>query len=170
MKLFKHYKLATLLGLSLTWLPVLGQMQGEIKVSYINPEKYIDIMDSDSTKSRSIDSFKSTMEGFFKEAAQQHIKSGHQLKLDIINVDRAGDMRYDIAPDMRDMRILRDVVRVRIELSYTLLDENQNVIKQGNENLKEFYNLNSISQRKFNNEKLYYEKKLLGDWMMTLYK
>ncbi len=170
MKLFKHYKLATLLGLSLAWLPVLGQMQGEIKVSYINPEKYIDIMDSDSTKSRSIDSFKSAMEGFFQEAAQQHVKPGHQLKLDITNVDRAGDMRYDIAPDMRDMRILRDVVRVRIELSYTLLDENQNVIKQGSENLKEFYNLNSISQRKFNNEKLYYEKKLLSDWMTTLYK
>ncbi len=169
MLMFKKSSVLSVIALSFVGLPLVAQMQTEISVSYLNPEKYIDIMDSDSTKSRSIESFKAGMDEFFKISASQYLKPGHQLKLEITEVDRAGDMRYDVSPDMRDLRVLRDVVRVRIEVNYTLLDENQQVIKQGTENLKEFYNLNSISQRKFNSERLYYEKKLLEDWLKSLY-
>jgi hypothetical protein len=145
-----------------------AEMQNAISVEYKNPEQYIDIMESDSTKARSIESFKTTMDKFFKGEAVQYLKPGHRLTLEITDVDRAGDMRYDITPDMREMRILKDVVRVRIDINYTLFDENQKVLKQGSESLKDFYTLNSIAQRSFNNERLYFEKQLLKDWLAKL--
>jgi hypothetical protein len=159
-----------LLCFSLLNTSLRAEIQGSIQVEYQNPEKFIDIMDSGESKTRSIKFFQSTMNRFFNQVETKYLKPGHRLKLVITDVDRAGDIRYDITPDMRDMRILRDVVRVRIDFKYTLLDGSGAIIKQGTESLREFYTLNTIKQRSYQNERLYFEKQLMESWLTQLEK
>jgi len=140
-----------------------------VQVNLVEPERYTDIQDTNSSRKSSIEDFEKEMKSFFDSKSKAVLKSGHNLSVDILDVDRAGDLRYNYTATHEDMRILRDTVRVRVKLKYTISDSDKNVIKSGEEHLKEFYQVGSIDARKNQREKLYYEKKLISDWLDKLY-
>lgn len=140
-----------------------------VQVNLVDPEGFADIQDSNSSRKSSIEGFKKEISEFFDSKSKQVLKSGHTLSIDILDVDRAGDLRYNYTATHDDMRILRDTVRVRVKLKYTITDADKNVVKSGEEHLKEFYHIGSIDARKNQRKKLYYEKRLISDWLDKLY-
>jgi len=103
-----------------------------------------------------------TFKAFEKHFAKlaETLPEDHQLKIEVTDVDLAGDT--NVAGISR-VRIIKDLYIPRMEFSYQLLDSNSKVILTDEVKLKDM-SFMSKSQLKYRNKPLGYEKKMLDDW------
>jgi hypothetical protein len=150
-------KRTVVFGLTTLSLGVLASVaQAQAEVNFIKPENFSDIgrmsVDRENAMKQLADHFKAL-------AARE--LPGKQLKIDVTDVDLAGE----IEPRARDqIRILRTVTIPRMSFSYTL-SENGQVLKSGKADIKDMDYQNSLGNRYFDTEPLRYEKKMIDDWM-----
>jgi hypothetical protein len=153
--LFKRAVLAGLTTVSLGAIAAAAQAQAE--VNFIKPENFSDIgwvgVDRDNAMKQ--------LEDHFKALAARELP-GKQLKIDVTDVDLAGEVEPRVRSDR--LRILRSVTIPRMSFSYTL-SENGQVLKSGKADLKDMDYQNGVGNRYFDSEALRYEKKMIDDWM-----
>ncbi|WP_144394075.1 DUF3016 domain-containing protein [Pleionea sediminis] len=139
----------------------------EIKTDYLDPIKFDDIQSTERSRKQSVTLIQEELDGYLHDKGEQYLKSGHQLSIQFTDVDRAGRIEYSSTG--RGYRVLRDLVRVRIEFNYVLKDESGKVIREGKESLKKNERVNSIESRSRSRDTLYYETALLEKWLSDLY-
>ncbi|MGH8667219.1 MAG: DUF3016 domain-containing protein, partial [Burkholderiales bacterium] len=98
---------------------------------------------------------------YLTERAAPLLRAGQRLSIVITDVDRAG--AYEPwRRKLGDVRIVRNVYPVRIDLSFRLEDGNGVVLEQGERKLRDSYFLDRWHNP---NDPLRYEKALLDDWL-----
>jgi hypothetical protein len=107
--------------------------------------------------------FKAFEKHFAKLAAT--LPDDHQLKIEVTDVDLAGDTN---AAGINRIRIVKDLYIPRMEFSYQLLDSKSKVVLADEVKLKDM-SFMSNSQLKYRNKPLGYEKKMLDDWFKTTF-
>ena len=142
----------------------------EVNVTFKEPKKFTDFEYSNSSNARSVERLQKDFEKLFTEASKNYLKPGHRLSVEITDLDKAGRIDYHVSNTHEDVRILRDVERVRVDLTFTLTDENQQVIASGEQSLKEFVRADGIASRSAKNKSLYYEQKVIENWLKTIYR
>lgn len=142
-------------------------LKASVEVTYKDPVNFTDIQNSDRSRKQSAEMVTKELTHFLKMSEEKFIKKGHNLKIEFLDIDRAGEIRYGSMS--REIRILRDSVLIRLKFNYTLTDESGEVLRQGEENLKSFETVGSIDSRGRNNDALYFEKKELSKWLSKLY-
>ncbi|WP_431257895.1 DUF3016 domain-containing protein [Roseateles chitinivorans] len=152
------FKRAVLFGLtSMSLGAIAAAAQAQAEVNFIKPENFSDIgwggVDRDNAMKQ--------LEDHFKALAARELP-GKQLKIDITDVDLAGEIEPRVRMDR--IRILRSVTIPRMSFAYTL-SENGQVLKSGKADLKDMDYQNTGSNRYFDTESLRYEKKMIDDWM-----
>lgn len=160
MKASIHLKRAVLFGLttvSLGAIAAAAQAQAQAEVNFIKPESFSDIgwigVDRDNAMKQ--------LDDHFKALAARELP-GKQLKIDVTDVDLAGEVEPHVRSDR--LRILRSVTIPRMSFTYTL-SENGQVLKSGKADLKDMDYQNGVGNRYFDSEPLRYEKKMIDDWM-----
>ncbi|ANH67876.1 DUF3016 domain-containing protein [Mitsuaria sp. 7] len=152
---FKRAVLLSLTTVSLGAIAAAAQAQAE--VNFIKPESFSDIgwvgVDRDNAMKQ--------LEDHFKALAARELP-GKQLKIDVTDVDLAGEVEPHVRTDR--LRILRSVTIPRMSFTYTL-SENGQVLKSGKADLKDMDYQNGVGNRYFDSEPLRYEKKMIDDWM-----
>ncbi len=107
--------------------------------------------------------FKDLEKHFAKLAA--NLPEDHTLKIDVTDVDLAGDTN---AAGINRTRIIKQLYSPRMNFSYQLLDAKGGLVKSEDVVIRD---MNFMSGRlKYRNTSLPYEKKMLDDWFESTFK
>ncbi|RXK56008.1 DUF3016 domain-containing protein [Oleiharenicola lentus] len=104
-----------------------------------------------------------TLATHLKKSAERRLAPGQKLEVTFTDIDLAGDFVPTNA-NAHDVRVIRDIWIPRQKLTFRLLDEQGQVIKEGERRLTDlnFMNNPGLIGR---SEPLFYDKALLTDWI-----
>jgi hypothetical protein len=129
---------------------------GDVQVSYVKPAEFIDIGFGSMERERNMESLTQS----FKRLAKQ-LPDGQTLKLEVLDVDLAGEVHPG---SVRDIRIVRGGVDwPRIHLRYALLAGDK-TLQSGDNRLADMsylFSQPSFSQR---DGPLPYEQRMIDHW------
>ena len=147
---------AALAGLAL----VAGAQAATVKVSFIEPEKFIDAGDRPAERDQAL----AALEAYIVQLGTRMLPADLTLTIEVLDVDLAGRIQW--LRNGQDKRIIRGGTDwPRITMRYTLSRDGQ-VQASGTDKLEDLdYTLNLHSARA--NENLYFEKRLLEEWFAT---
>ena len=131
----------------------------DVKVSWINPEKYRDIHAGEENRKRFKENVFKVLEAHLLKLAEA-LPESQTLKIDVTDVDLAGSVHHG---GSRQIRLIKDIYFPRIKLSFQLLNADQSIAHSGEENLKDM-NFMMGTRLRYRNKSLGHEKKLLDDW------
>lgn len=150
------------------WLTMTARA-ADVTIEWLTPEKYRDIRsDAESQKSFQ-ERVITALTDHFENAAAATLPVDQTLYLTITDVDLAGDVDYFFFRSPQPVRVMRDIYFPSIEFNYVLKDADGNVLKSGEENIKDMGYLFSgtvhIKDSPFD-----YEKRMIDDWFKKNFK
>ena len=134
---------------------------GTVNVSFIEPERFIDARD----RSRDYSSALNQISDHLKYLASRFLPDGQQLKIEITDVDLAGDLVP--TPSMTDQyrRVVGESDFPRIDLRYSL-EVNGKQVRSGQESLRDMDYTHQVPSYS-SYDPMRYEKLLLEHWFKT---
>jgi len=140
-----------------------------VEIVWIEPEKYRDIRGGNEPQKSFQERVIKTLSGFFEAAAEELLPEDQTLYLTITDVDLTGDVEYFFLNFPNGIRVMRDVHFPSIEFAYELRDSAGNLLKSGDENIKDMgYRFAGV--RYINNPPFNYEKRMIDDWFRKTFK
>lgn len=98
-----------------------------------------------------------------KQSAARYVKADQKLAVTITDVDLAGDITPRGGAG-NDVRVVKDIYRPRITLTFKLTAADGSVVKEGDRTLVDSFFMNNIGVVG-RDEPLYYDKAMLTDWV-----
>jgi hypothetical protein len=143
-----------------------GSSAKNITVTFHDPERFTDCRsDFGSTTDNS---YLDSLSAHVKRMAGPHVPADQKLDVTFTDIDLAGDFRPDRMQAM-DVRIIKDIYRPRMALTFKLVGADGKVIKEGDRTLVDSYfmsNVNMIDR----DEPLFYDKEMLSNWIRDEFK
>ena len=134
---------------------------GTVQVSYVQPERFADIGRARSDRDETLNQ----LTRHFETLGARWLSDGQTLKVDVLDVDLAGELR-PFRHTGQDIRVLKGSVDwPRIKLRYTLESTGQPA-RSGERQLQDMAYLQRIGSYGIygGNGALNYEYRLLNDW------
>ena len=137
-----------------------GAQAAAVKVSFIEPEKFLDAGDRPADRDNAL----AALEAYMVQLGTRMLPADMTLAIEVLDVDLAGRIQW--LRNGQDKRLIRGGTDwPRITLRYTLSKDGQ-VQASGTDKIEDMnYTLQLSSAR--SNESLYFEKRLLEDWFST---
>jgi len=132
---------------------------GESEVIWENTDKYTDVRAGNEHRKNFRNGVFDKFEKHFATLSKK-LPDGQLLKINVTNVDLAGDVRFDT---MDRIRVIRDIYIPRMKFSYQLLNADKSVIDSAEVDLKDMTFMVSTPSR-YKNKSLGYEKHMLDEW------
>lgn len=131
-----------------------------VSVSFHESDKFTDARSSfgGETDKHYLD----TLAGHLKKSAEKRLAPGQKLEVTFTDIDLAGDFVPNAGA--HDVRVIRDIWIPRQKLTFRLLDETGQVLKEGERRLTDLNFMNNVGIIG-RDEPLYYDKALLADWV-----
>jgi hypothetical protein len=130
---------------------------GTVQVSFVQPERFADVRDAAFSRDANLDILKRHLEA----AAAPYVADGATLKIDVLDVDLAGEPSH--GPRTQDLRILRGRADwPRIQLRYSLEAPGQPA-RAREATVSDMAYLQHIGSS-MHGEALYYERRMLDEW------
>lgn len=148
--------LISLIVAAATFAPAPARAAGEVKLSFVAPEKFSDIGTGTVERERVLRS----LEDFLQSLGAKALPDGQTLELAITNIDLAGETRFTPRGDVRVLRGGTDWPR--IELRYTLR-AGATVLKSGEARLSDSAYLSGRRTPDLDTEHGH-EKRMLRSW------
>jgi hypothetical protein len=128
---------------------------GTVQVSFVNPDRFADVRDRNFTSAQNL----AALERVLIETAGSHVPDGSTLKIDVLDVDLAGEVRPGSRP--WDVRVLRGRADwPRITLRWALDGASP---KSGNAVVQDMAYLQRI-QPPMSDGALVYERRMLDEY------
>ena len=144
---------------------VSGASAGQIAINWVDSASYADATARDSLLEKDRLSVLRDLERFLVREAQQRLPEGYLLEVDVTELDLEGEFE-PWHSRLQDVRILRSVYPARVEFSYRLTDAEGEVVRTGEERLRNDLFLRPIGF--FTSDSYVYTKSLLRDWLRDL--
>lgn len=140
-----------------------AQAAGTVQVSFVNPDKFADVRDGAYRAEDHLANLKRHLE----EIGAQYTADGQTLKIEVLDVDLAGEVKHGARPN--DLRVLRGRADwPRVELRYTL-EAPGAVPRTGRATVADLAYLQRMPVP-YNTEPLPYERRMLEDWFRAEFK
>lgn len=137
-------------------------LSANIRIEYIQPEKFTDIGDSAISGDASRADDLEQLRRHLAQRAAARLAAGQRLAILITDIDRAGNFEpWHVR--LGTTRIIRDIYPPRINLRFELTDDTGAIIQAGERRLRDSAFLTST--RYYRSDPLRYEKALLDDWL-----
>jgi hypothetical protein len=135
-----------------------------VKVTFVHPERFNDDDFRYRFTPRERAAAVSELTGYIVRAAQSLLKPGASLRVEILDLQRAG-IYNPLHGNAANVRILKDTTPPRITLRYQLTGSGKP--QAGREMLTDMNYLMNPSGR-FSGDPFVYEKALLADWLRKI--
>jgi len=129
------------------------------EVKWTNPNDYRDIRSGEEHRKHFRERTFNVLEKHFVKLAEK-LPEGQVLKIDVSNVDLAGDVNFG---GIKQFRIIKEIYFPKINFSYQIVDMKDAEISAGQADLKDMNFMSNIGL-KYRNKSLGYEMKMLDDW------
>jgi len=147
--------------LALAALAAGAQAAGAVQVQFVQPEKFADIRDQAFSRERNLERLRQ----LFERAAAPYVADGQTLKIDVLDVDLAGEPKPGAR--INDLRVLRGKADwPRIDLRYTLETPGQPA-RSGQASVKDMAYLQRGVGGLPVDEALPYERRMIDEWFKT---
>lgn len=137
----------------------------EISISWNNVDNYADIRPSEESRKSFQERFFKNMEKYVAKLSNK-LPEGYVLKLEINDVDLAGEVRFQ---STRQVRVVKILYFPRLNFSYELLDANDHKVKSGEVELKDMMFLDNLRST-LHSTSFGYEKYMLTEWFKLTFK
>jgi len=135
----------------------------EVRVNYVQPEKFTDIGDRGyGVSPANLEAVLRELAQHIRERAGGRIEAGSTLTVTIKDIDRAGAFEWWHGAQGGDVRIVRDIYPPRIKLEFSLVDADGEQLAGGS---RELSDPSFMATLEYRNDRLRYEKKLIDDWV-----
>ncbi|PCI62211.1 MAG: hypothetical protein COB35_04550 [Gammaproteobacteria bacterium] len=154
-----------ILGCSFALLTVLtftsSTFAANVEVEWKNPENYRDIVAGNTEgKNKFQQTLFTELEATFSKSAKK-LPENYHMKVVMIDVDLAGQVQQGRAISMRTVN---DYDFPRLKFYMYLYDQNNNIVLQGTQNLKERKDKHNAFRMKGSQTRFYLEKDLIKKW------
>jgi Protein of unknown function (DUF3016) len=137
---------------------VTAQAAGSVQVNFVKPGQFSDVRDSHMQSERYLELLKDNLTA----AALPYLADGQTLKVEVLDVDLAGEIRHGARP--YDVRVLKGGADwPRIQIRYTLEVGGQ-VQKTGEATVQDMAYLQRVASAPGSQDALRYERRMLDDW------
>jgi hypothetical protein len=134
-----------------------------ISVRFIAPEKFTDVRDSWSGDSEAYrDGVLRDRRAFLQQRGEGVLREDLHLKIEVTDVDLAGDFEPWQFRSNQDIRIVKDIYPVRMKLVFQLTDSTGTVLAEGERMLSDFGRSKDLIPT---SDPLRHEKAVLRDWL-----
>lgn len=157
----------TRVGLALALLATAAgaATSGTVSVRYDHPEKFTETREVQAFAPAQADSgYLDTLKSYIEKRATPLLAPGQTLDIVITDLDRAGSYLPSIGPG-QPVRIVKDVYPPRITLHFRLLDEQGQVLRQGERKLTNLGFMQDTAGGISNTDPLRYEKRVIDRWL-----
>lgn len=157
----------TSLGLALVLLAAAAGAvaSGTVSVRYDHPEQFTETREVRAFAPARADSgYLDTLKSYIEKRATPLLGPGQTLDIVITDVDRAGSYLPSIGPG-QPVRIVKDVYPPRITLHFRLLDDQGQVLRQGERKLTNLSFMQDAPGGISNTDPLRYEKRVIDRWL-----
>lgn len=152
----------SLIGLSLLAAGLSAQA-ANVSVAFVQPENYTDAGYSRSfANERDRAEVQRDIEQHLRRLAERNLSADDSLRIEVLDIDLAGDFEPFRFRHGTDVRIVRDITWPRIKLRYTL-SRGDRVVASAQEQLSDM-NYLMLGNRYSTADRLRYEKAMLDDW------
>jgi hypothetical protein len=130
---------------------------GTVQVNFVQPDRFADVRDGAFSRDANLDILKSHLEA----AAAPYVAEGATLKIDVLDVDLAGEPSHRLRT--QDVRVLRgraDWPRIQLRYSLEVPGEPARAREATVSDMAYLYHLPSGGR----GEPLYYERRMLDEW------
>lgn len=158
----KHSKLLTTIAMLAAC--VTASAAGAVEVDFVDSKEFTDFSDSDRVVASTQKAYIGELTKFMEERLGNMIAPGHSLQVVITDVDMAGEFEPWRRGGYDDVRVVKDLYPPRIDLSFRIVDENGNTIREGDRKLRDLGFMHA-ARRTFDTDPLRHEKELLGSWI-----
>jgi hypothetical protein len=140
---------------------------GEAKVTWLNPQSYVDIASDDGPQQAFQDSLFSYLDDEFTRQAKR-LPDGSVLNVTVTNFDMAGQMRQ--GRDGNPVREIQALWYPQMTVNYQLTDASGAIVSQQQGMVyaqQDFYNANSAmrqSQQNSTSNEFYFEDAMVRQW------
>lgn len=140
--------------------------ESSVTVTYVNPEQFTENrMYGRQDRFNRID-YLAQLKAYLIKQGQAVLKPGQSLHVDITDIQLAGAYEPWRGSRWDYVRIMRDIYPPRIDLSFRLVDQDGNVLREGKRVLRNIDYLHSgVSVPSATGAPLYYDKALLRRWL-----
>jgi hypothetical protein len=129
---------------------------GPVDVSFVDEKRFADAGNTPWDEEHNL----KLLAEHLQALGQRHLPAGQSLKVEVLDVDLAGESRPTRYGDIRIARGRADIPR--ITLRYSLLAGGQ-VLRQAEETVSDLNYMNHLREAS-SSETLRYEKRMLGEW------
>jgi hypothetical protein len=143
---------------ALSLLALSAHAAGTVQVTFLQPERFSDVRDSFYSSERHLDLLKQHLQA----AAAPYVADGQTLKIEVLDVDLAGELRPSARANNR--RVLRGGADwPRIQLRYALEAPGQ-TLRSGEARVQDLAYLQRDLGGYRSREALYHERRMLDEW------
>jgi hypothetical protein len=132
---------------------------GSAEVRWSNVEKYSDVHEGDEKKADFLKNTLSELERHFIKL-ESKLPKGYKLHVNVFDLDLAGSVSFQSS---RHIRIIGSRQSPRFLFKYQVLNSKNELVTQGTENLRDT-NFKDNRSKRYPNQSLRYEKRLLDQW------
>lgn len=133
----------------------------DVAVMYLNSEKFTDVESSDNGGTDKY--YLKILKEHLQKVASRQLAPGMKLEVTITDIDLAGE--FDpFHPDLRDVRIIKDIYMPRIKLYFKLIDADGTIFREGERHLTDLSFMTNINLHE-RSLPLFYDKALLTQWV-----
>ena len=151
------------LGLAACALALSAQA-AEVEIHWQEPERFTDIRASNTASQRQ---FQRQVIDELGEAIQcsadKYLPEDHRLEMTVTDLDLAGDVEYFFTRFQFGIRVVRELYFPSIEFSYALYDGEGELLKSGEENVRDM-GFQFAGTYQVRNAPFGYECEMIDDW------
>lgn len=148
-----------LIALLPAWIPVAAADADDdhrVEVILVEPDGFTDVKPE-----RLFGEF----HDYLQQQAARRLASGNRLVITVTNIDMAGGYDLTQGHEFSTIRQMRATFPPRIDLSFVLSDADGRVLMEGERRLRDLSYLMRV-RAKTETDLLYYEKRLVDEWLM----
>ena len=143
-----------------------GVTAGDITVNFQEPANFTDVRESRGGPTAP--AYLDILARHLKESAPAFLRTGQRLTVTFTDIDLAGDFSPRPQPGANDIRIIKDLYRPRMKLTFAVRDAKDRLVKDGARVLQDLdFQFNSVNAMSRNLEPLHFDKELLTDWLQN---
>lgn len=145
------------------WFAPAGQA-AEVNLKWQQPEEYTDIRANTLARQQMYEQRVIDELGrHIQDAADKYLPPDQKLNMTVTDVDLAGDVDYFFTRFAQGVRVVSNLHFPRIEFTWELVNANGEVIRSGDENVRDmgfqYAGTRSIKRAEFD-----YEERMIDDW------